>query len=658
MQSVATDVVSPLSPPSLPKASGGDSSANGQTTPFANFLDDNRSQASASASDKSASDPSGDGGTAATMAASDNLSNRSTAGSNNRIPGQSSAEDGGAGPQTVAGGATTVAAGTGNGGPAGSVTPASPAGPPGSSERRSAALPDGEDPVTIPLPDATMTQAAGRSERQKPGRDRGQGTSDGVDASADATTQNASGQNASGAEATSNSQLFGAPSDISVGTARTRKSRTDVQTSSATTPADTPSSASAAGPAASANLVPAIIPATTSSSNGVAPPLASGVEDRTNTGSIGSPADDVDPGQATPAGPGSKLAGGAGDRQAVPASPGSGLAGGADSQAVPTWPGLGLAGSADNSQPVSAWPGAKLAVLSDGSGDGAIAATVGPNGSTATAAARSLSDDASSRATATAAASGIVGDTRMPARAAAPTISSDAAMRDAMRNAASDASSLSPQLDATGDAPGDAQSIGLVSPRDDIGASSQGLAPAPADPAAASVLAVAAPGTVVAPASSSSGNGTSATSATENAVPIGEVGVAIAAQAQSGKSRFEIRLDPPQLGRIDVQLSVDPGGNVTSHLVVERPETLDLLRQDAPQLERALQSAGLDTSGGMQFSLADRGFANPNWFAQPSREGTTRAASEAAATSAAPLVTASNSYATTRQRSGGIDIRV
>ena len=658
MQSVATDVVSPLSMPSLPKATGGDSSANSQTTPFASFLDDNQSQASASASDKSASDPSGDGGTAATMAASDDWSNRSTAGSNNRTAGQSSAEDSGAGPQTVASGASTAAAGTGNGGPAGSVTAASPAEPPGSSERRSAALPDGEDPVTIPLPDATMTQAAGRSERQKPGRDRGQATSDEADASAGATTQNASGQNASGAEATSSAQLFGAPSDISVGTARTRKNRTDVQTSSATNPADTPSSASAAGPAASANLVPATIPATMSSPNGATPPLASGVEDQTNTGSIRPLADGVDRGQATPAGPGSKLAGGA-DGQAVPTSPGSGLAGGADNgQAIPASPGSGLAGGADNSQPASAGSGSKLAALADGSGDGAIAAPIGLDGSTATAAARSFSNDASSRATATAAASGIVGDARMLARVAAPTISSDAAVHDGMRTAASDASSLSLQLDATGDASGDALSTGLVSPGHDVGASSQGIAPAPADPAAASVLAVAAPAIGVAPASSSAGIGASATSATENAVPIGEVGVAIAAQAQSGKSRFEIRLDPPQLGRIDVQLSVDPGGNVTSHLVVERPETLDLLRQDAPQLERALQSAGLDTSGGMQFSLADRGFANPNWFAQSSRERTTRAASEPATTPAAPLITASNSYATTRQRSGGIDITV
>jgi chemotaxis protein MotD len=88
------------------------------------------------------------------------------------------------------------------------------------------------------------------------------------------------------------------------------------------------------------------------------------------------------------------------------------------------------------------------------------------------------------------------------------------------------------------------------------------------------------------------------------------IAVEIATQAQAGKNRFEIRLDPPELGRIDVRLHVDNGGNVTSRLTVERPETLDLLRRDAPQLERALQHAGLNTEGGLQFSLRDQNFAN------------------------------------------------
>ena len=91
------------------------------------------------------------------------------------------------------------------------------------------------------------------------------------------------------------------------------------------------------------------------------------------------------------------------------------------------------------------------------------------------------------------------------------------------------------------------------------------------------------------------------------AVPLSGVAAEITAQVRDGKNRFEIRLDPPDLGRIDVTLNVDKQGQVTSHLVVDRSETLDLLRRDAPSLERALQSAGLKTdSGGLEFSLRDQ----------------------------------------------------
>ena len=87
----------------------------------------------------------------------------------------------------------------------------------------------------------------------------------------------------------------------------------------------------------------------------------------------------------------------------------------------------------------------------------------------------------------------------------------------------------------------------------------------------------------------------------------------IAASAKSGKSRFEIRLDPAELGRIDVRIDVDRNGQVTSHLTVERPETLSMLRQDANQLQRALDNAGLSTgNGGLQFSLRDQSSQGQN----------------------------------------------
>jgi chemotaxis protein MotD len=98
-----------------------------------------------------------------------------------------------------------------------------------------------------------------------------------------------------------------------------------------------------------------------------------------------------------------------------------------------------------------------------------------------------------------------------------------------------------------------------------------------------------------------------ASAAAAAAIPIAGLAAEITARALEGKRRFEIRLDPPELGRIDVRLDVGKDGQVTSRLVVERSETLDLLRRDAPNLERALESAGLRTNdSGLQFSLRDQ----------------------------------------------------
>jgi flagellar hook-length control protein FliK len=90
-------------------------------------------------------------------------------------------------------------------------------------------------------------------------------------------------------------------------------------------------------------------------------------------------------------------------------------------------------------------------------------------------------------------------------------------------------------------------------------------------------------------------------------VPLAGLAIEIAGKALAGKNRFEIRLDPPELGRIEVRLDVDRDGNVTSRLTVDRVETFDLLRRDAAGLERALQDAGLKTAdNGLQFSLRDQ----------------------------------------------------
>jgi flagellar hook-length control protein FliK len=80
--------------------------------------------------------------------------------------------------------------------------------------------------------------------------------------------------------------------------------------------------------------------------------------------------------------------------------------------------------------------------------------------------------------------------------------------------------------------------------------------------------------------------------------------VEIAARSQSGIKQFDIRLDPPELGHVEVRLSIDATGKAQAHLSADQPQTLDLLQKDAPALTRALRDAGLDVGqGALNFSL-------------------------------------------------------
>ena len=136
-------------------------------------------------------------------------------------------------------------------------------------------------------------------------------------------------------------------------------------------------------------------------------------------------------------------------------------------------------------------------------------------------------------------------------------------------------------------------------------------------------------------------------------VPLESLAVEIASRALPGRSRFEIRLDPPELGRIDVRLDIDRSGNVTSRLVVEKAETLDVLRRDAHQLERALQDAGLKTSdNGMQFSLRDQAFAERH------DRGGSQGARTLIADPELPATEGATAYGLTLRGGSGIDIRV
>lgn len=77
-----------------------------------------------------------------------------------------------------------------------------------------------------------------------------------------------------------------------------------------------------------------------------------------------------------------------------------------------------------------------------------------------------------------------------------------------------------------------------------------------------------------------------------------EMGVEIARQISAGKEELCVRLDPAELGRIDVRMSFERDGGLRAVVTAESSVALDMLRRDAGDLTRALVDAGVRADAG------------------------------------------------------------
>lgn len=118
---------------------------------------------------------------------------------------------------------------------------------------------------------------------------------------------------------------------------------------------------------------------------------------------------------------------------------------------------------------------------------------------------------------------------------------------------------------------------------------------------------------------------------------------------ESGARSLQLRLDPPELGKVEVRLTVQPDRSVEAVVSTDRPETLAELQRSARDLAAALADAGLDLAdGGLSFSLdtgtsgggagngqSARPFARPDDAGGPGAAAATDPAQQAGAGSAA-----------------------
>lgn len=83
-----------------------------------------------------------------------------------------------------------------------------------------------------------------------------------------------------------------------------------------------------------------------------------------------------------------------------------------------------------------------------------------------------------------------------------------------------------------------------------------------------------------------------------------QVGHEIVRRFDGRTTSFDIRLDPPELGRVDVRLEVSRDQRVTATISADTPQALHQLARHARDLEQTLQSAGLQLSdSGLSFDL-------------------------------------------------------
>lgn len=145
-------------------------------------------------------------------------------------------------------------------------------------------------------------------------------------------------------------------------------------------------------------------------------------------------------------------------------------------------------------------------------------------------------------------------------------------------------------------------------------------------------------------------------------VPVEQVAVNIKNAIGEGADKISIKLNPASLGRVEVRMEIAKDGQLSAVILAEKPETLDMLRNDVRGLERALQEAGLKTdSGSLNFGLKSQNSGT----AEAGRDGEDTHTGQPKENSGQPDDNKGNAgqmhpgiYGQNQSRNGGIDIRV
>lgn len=129
---------------------------------------------------------------------------------------------------------------------------------------------------------------------------------------------------------------------------------------------------------------------------------------------------------------------------------------------------------------------------------------------------------------------------------------------------------------------------------------------------------------------------------------------------EARSTRFDLELNPANLGRVDVRVEIGAHGKISASLAFDNPQAAQELRGKAHELQRALEQAGFDLSGGLSFDVAqDRGQGQHQGLAQQQDAAPWRGRAFKAALNAAgdaDVAAAPQPYL--ERRASGVDVRI
>jgi hypothetical protein len=86
-----------------------------------------------------------------------------------------------------------------------------------------------------------------------------------------------------------------------------------------------------------------------------------------------------------------------------------------------------------------------------------------------------------------------------------------------------------------------------------------------------------------------------------------QVGLKIIGSLKSNKSSMQVKLQPAELGSVDIKMEVSASGNTKLHISVEKIATLDMLQRSSETLQKMLDDSGIKSeNNSLDFSLKDQ----------------------------------------------------